>query len=197
MNREQTLRALVSDTLSEKRARHVFAVARETEALCAALGVSESEREGLISAALLHDITKEKSTEEQLQMCARCGIILSDSDKRVPKALHAITGAYLAKHTYALEEPFCEAIRFHTTGRVGMSVPDKILFLADYIEDTRTYPTCVALRRVFWSKIEQGEDAEATLTHAVRLGLDMTLQDLLEEGRFIHPDTVSARNDLL
>ena len=197
MNDQETLRVLVLETLSEKRARHVFAVARETEALCDVLGISPRDREGLVSAALLHDITKEKSTEEQLQMCKSCGIILSASDRLVPKALHAVTGAYLAEHAYALEKPFCEAIRFHTTGRVGMTVFDKILFLADYIEDTRTYPTCVALRRVVCGKIEAGEDAANTLTYAVRLGLDMTLQDLLEQGRFIHPDTVSARNDLL
>ena len=197
MNTLESLRALVSETLSEKRARHVFAVERETEALSRTLGVEEGARTGLLAAALLHDVTKEKSTAEQLQMCERCGIILTDSDRAVPKALHAITGAYLAEHEYRLAAPFCEAIRFHTTGRVGMTVFDQILFLADYIEDTRTYPTCVALRRVFWGKIEAGEDARLALSHAVRLGLDMTLQDLLEEGRFIHPDTVAARNDLL
>ena len=90
-------RMRVEETLSERRARHVFAVDREMHALCREFGLGEEEEKSLSLIALLHDITKEKDTQTQLKMCLEYGIILSDADRAVEKGLHAITGAALEK----------------------------------------------------------------------------------------------------
>ena len=192
-------RALLKETLSEKRAGHVLAVEEETEALVGAFGL-EDAREELCLSALLHDITKEKSVEAQLQLCREYGIILRDQDLRTPKGLHAITAAGFARREFDLADEFCDAIRYHTTGRAGMTTFDKILFLADYIEKTRTWAPCQALRTVFWRDMEKAKSEEEkllVLSRTVRLGIDSTLQDLIEGKKYIHPDTVSARNDLV
>lgn len=192
-------RRLVEDTLSARRQTHVFAVAEEMSALVAAFSLSEFESD-LLLAALLHDITKEKTTQAQLQLCREYGIILCAEDLAVPKGLHAITAAEFAGREFSLSEPFCLALRYHTTGRAGMTLYEKLLFLADYIEKTRTWGPCKALRRIFWKEMDEAETREdklAALDHAVRLGLESTLQDLIEEGRYIHGDTVAARNALL
>lgn len=190
-------RMRVEETLSERRAHHVFAVDREMHALCREFGLGEEEEKSLSLIALLHDITKEKDTQTQLKMCLEYGIILSDADRAVEKGLHAITGAALAKAEYGLREELVSALRYHTTGRANMGFFEQLLFLADYIEDTRTYPPCIALRKYFWENVKKAEGAEdkkRVLARAVRLGLDCTLQDLVEEERFMHPDTVEARN---
>ncbi len=193
-------RHLLEETLSERRCRHVTYVAEETEALCRAFALSEEASSDLCLAALLHDITKEKSTEAQLQLCHEYGIILSAEDLAVPKGLHAITGAEFAKREFHLPEECVAALRWHTTGRAGMGLCEKILFLADYIEASRTWAPCRALRRSFWKRMKAARTEEErldALSVSVRIGLDSTLQDLIEEGRFIHPDTIAARNDLL
>ena len=192
-------RHLVEDSLSEKRCSHVFAVTEEMRLLARVFELSEEEND-LLLAALLHDITKEKTLEAQLQLCAEYGIILSAEDRAVPKGLHAITGAAFAAREFSLSAPFADALRWHTTGRANMTLYDKLLFLADYIEKTRTWGPCRALRRLFWKQIKSAKttaEKETVLNHVVRVGLDSTLQDLLEEERFIHPDTIAARNDLL
>lgn len=193
-------RNLVADSLSERRASHVFAVVEEMAALCRAFSVAEEETSELLLAAILHDITKEKSVDAQLQLCAEYGIILSAEDRAVPKGLHAITGAEFARREFGLSAECVTALRYHTTARAEMTFSDKLLFLADYIEKTRTWPPCRALRRTFWKRMKaakSAEEKEAALSESVRIGLDSTLQDLVEEGLFIHSDTVSARNDLL
>ncbi|MBP3686354.1 MAG: HD domain-containing protein, partial [Clostridia bacterium] len=126
-------RHLVEDSLSEKRCSHVFAVTEEMRLLARVFELSEEEND-LLLAALLHDITKEKTLEAQLQLCAEYGIILSAEDRAVPKGLHAITGAAFAAREFSLSAPFADALRWHTTGRAEMTLYDKLLFLADYIE---------------------------------------------------------------
>lgn len=193
-------RRLLEDTLSERRCRHVFAVAEEMDALLKLYPLPETEAEEMYLAALLHDLTKEKSTEAQLQLCREYGIILRAEDERTEKALHAISGAEFARREFALSDGVCQAIRYHTTARADMTVCEKLLFLADYIEKTRTWAPCRALRRVFYRDVKAARSEQermAALDRAVLLGLDSTLQDLIEQGRFIHPDTVEARNFLL
>ncbi len=199
MTKVEQAKAQIERELSPRRLSHVLAVVEEMGALCDVFDLA-AERDDLLLCALLHDVTKEKSVDEQLQMCRDYGIILSAEDRLVPKGLHAITAAALAEREYGLSREFTQAIRFHTTARVGMTLFDELLFLADYIEQTRTYPTCVVLRRLFWEEMancKTQEEKRRVLSKSVRRGLDMTLQDLLEEERFIHPDTAFARNDLL
>lgn len=199
------LREDVSSRLSPRRAEHTLGVERAAvymaERLC-------PEKLPLLRAtALLHDITKEYSFEKQLKICDEFGIILRDDEMASPQVLHAITAAAVIPieyPTFATPE-LCGAVRWHTTGRADMTTAEKIIFLADYIEDGRKYAGCMALRTAFTAQLDAlcdcGEanmvERLACLDRAVLAELDGTLASLQERGLTADLDTVRARDCLL
>lgn len=194
------LRGVVLTKLSPKRFRHVAAVEDMATRLGALYCPDEVMR--LRAAALLHDITKELSTEEQVLLCHAYGIPVDDGDLLAPKTLHARTAAAQIPVEYpAFDDPLIvSAVRWHTTGHAGMTLTEKLLYLADYIDASRTFPNCVILRRYFWGAgPERMDDAEraALLRDTLLLSYDMTIRDLLDEGTPVAVDTIEARNELL
>lgn len=194
------LRGVVLSKLSPKRFRHVAAVEDMVARLCALYCPGEVMR--MRAAALLHDITKELSTEEQVLLCHAYGIPVDGGDLLAPKTLHARTAAAQIPVEYpAFDDPLIvSAVRWHTTGHAGMTLTEKLLYLADYIDASRTFPNCVILRRYFWGAgPESMTDAEraALLRDTLLLSYDMTILDLLDEGTPVAVDTVEARNELL
>ena len=192
------LRERIREYISDGRYLHTLAVERECAALADLYGLDANTSRQLAYAALLHDITKEKNTEQQLRLCAEYAIPFGEEDRHAPKTLHARTGAALAAaHFPALaDETVCGCIRWHTTGRAGMTLPEKLLYLADYIEDTRTFPDCVELRRCFYANIGS-TDRFRLLDDVLIMSFDMTIRDLSENGSIISLDTISARNDII
>ena len=88
------------------------------------------------------------------------------------------------------------AVRYHTTGREGMTLTEKIIYIADYIDETRTFPDCITLREMFWgSDVESMSEAERLLhlDRVVLRSLEMTVADLIECGRVINSDTLAAK----
>lgn len=138
-------------------------------------------------AAILHDITKHLSKEEQLNLCEKYGIIICNVEKSEPKILHGKTAAAIARAEYGAPEDVCEAIACHTTGKHNMTPLDKVLYLADYIEETRDFPG-VEKARVL---------AQRDLDCALLYCYDQTLIELIERGKLIHRDTIAAYNDLI
>lgn len=194
------LRGVVLSKLSPKRFRHVAAVEDMVARLCALYCPGEVMR--MRAAALLHDITKELSTEEQVLLCHAYGIPVDSGDLLAPKTLHARTAAAQISVEYpAFDDPLIvSAVRWHTTGHADMTLTEKLLYLADYIDASRTFPNCIILRRYFWGAGPEGmTDAEraALLRDTLLLSYDMTIRDLLDEGTPVAVDTVEARNELL
>ena len=194
------LRSAIGNYIDGKRLSHTLGVEREIAALGKIYLPTEEYR--LRVAALLHDITKQKTTEEQLGLCKAFGIEISPFAKMMPKTLHAKTAVGVIERDFsAFAEPMIlTAVRYHTTGRAGMSMPEKLLYLADYIEDTRTFPGCVALRKYFYGRLPEADTEEkraGLLADTLIVSFDMTIDDLLKEKAPIDPDTVAARNDLL
>ena len=194
------LRESVREGMSEKRFRHTAAV----EKMAARLGelYAPDKIDILRAAALLHDITKEYSSEKQLQICREFGIIISKQDILTPKTFHAKTAAALIPTRYPefADPEVISAVRWHTTGRADMSLLEKIVYLADYIDESRTFPDCVALRNLFWDAAPQSmspEEREAHLDRVLIRSFDMTLAGLIEEGAPVSEDTFSARNSLI
>ena len=91
-------------------------------------------------AGILHDITKKLDTPEQLELCRRYGCTLTQEDLDSPKTIHAITGALVARDQFGVGDAVYSAIRWHTTGRADMRLLEKIVYMADYMEPTRTFP---------------------------------------------------------
>lgn len=194
------LRERLRDTMSDKRYRHTV----EVERMAARLGALYAPAcvPQLRAAGLLHDITKEFSLSTQLQTLQKFGIITYYSDEISPKTLHARTAACLIPVQYpAFADPtVIDAVRWHTTGRAGMTLCEKLLYLADYIDLSRTFPDCVALRDMFWDADPAAMSEEAREAHlrAVLLSsFDRTIAALLEEGALISPETMLARNELV
>lgn len=203
-----SVRRDVAARLSPGRAEHTLGV--ERAAIWMAERLCPSKTPLLRAAALLHDITKEYSFEKQLKICGEFGIILRDDEKSSPGVLHAITAAAIIPREYPqlASAELCGAVRWHTTGRADMTLSEKIIFLADYIEDGRGYESCRALRASFMRELDgicraaahDGEQwhlaAQACLDRAVLAELRGTLRSLRERGLAINVDTLRAEESI-
>ncbi len=194
------LRATVRTQMSEKRFKHTAAV-EDMVARLAALYCPEKEFL-LRAAALLHDITKEYDLPTQLELCRRAGIATTEADKLAYKTLHAKTAAALIPDNYPAyaHEEIISAVRWHTTGHAGMTLGEQLLYLADYIDDSRLFPDCVRLRTLFWRENPAAMTPEDRLHHLRRIlimSFDMTVRALVNEGALVSADTIDARNDLV
>lgn len=156
----------------------------------------------LRAAALLHDITKENTFEKQLQICQNQGIIIRYDQKIARKTLHSITAAAVIPLVYPrFNVPeVVSSVRYHTTGRADMGICEKIIYLADYIEQNRTFEDCVMLRSEFWGASPEKMSKKEALEHLDNIlikSFDMTIKQLLSEGVPIDSSTTEARNYLL
>ena len=147
----------------------------------------ESEEKARISA-LLHDITKEYDTKKQLQIFADFGIIVDNVSMQSPKVFHAHTAALLIPREYPefADSEVISAVDKHTTGSAEMSVLDCIIYLADYIEPTRSYPDVEEMRAM----------AEGSLFDTLCECLGRTMILTIRSGSVTHPDTLMTWNAL-
>lgn len=173
------LREKAYEMLDEKRIAHVAGC--ESEAVMLALHWGE-DAEKAASAAILHDITKKLKPEEQLILCGEYDIICDTAELGNPKLLHAKTGAALARALFGVSDEIYEAIRWHTTGKVDMSLLEKIIYLADYIEPTRDFEGLEELRKLAY------EDIDA----AMALALGMSLEEIRSHGTVPYKDSIEA-----
>ena len=137
--------------------------------------------------SLLHDIAKNFSQEEQLNLCEKYGIIPNDIEKEEWKTLHGKTAAAIAKDVYGAPDDVVHAIAYHTTGCAQMNLLDKIVYIADYIEENRTFEGVKTARKL----------AARSLDQALLYGMNASLRELVQRGKLIQLDTVRARNWLM
>lgn len=142
----------------------------------------QADCEALQRAAILHDCTKLFSYEAQLILAEKYGILLSGADLESPQVIHAITGAGAAAFHFGETPEICRMIRYHTTGSPNMSLEDMLLYLADMLEPSRTFPGVEELRRI----------AEKSPVEAYRSALHHTIHHLRTNHLPVHPDTLSA-----
>ena len=194
------LRAEIKSKMSEKRFSHTLGVERKVVELC---GLYAPEKTGMLrAAALLHDVTKEIKTPEQIALCEKYGVVYDSDVLAAPKLFHSITAAAIIPHKFprfAVPE-LIRAVSVHTGGAEDMNICDKILYLADYIEDTRTFEDCVELRRQFdcgVAKAKNAEELEDVLDRTMLTSFDMTIKDLISEERPVAAVTVRSRNAML
>ena len=194
------LREKISSLMSEKRFFHTA----EVEKMAAKIGeiYAPDKVDVLRAAGRLHDITKEYSTEKQLQICREFGIITSKQDILTPKTLHAKTAAVLIPILYHefSDDEVVSAVRWHTTGRADMSVLEKIVYLADYIDESRKFEDCVKLRHIFWDAEPEKmteKERETHLTKTLVVSFNMTLSGLISDNAPVSDDTFKARNSLI
>ncbi len=170
--------------LKPSRVPHVAGCEQTAVALARRWG---EDAELAAEAAILHDLTKRATPEEQLRLCAKYGIMTDTVEKREPQLLHAMTDAALARDLFGVGDAVYDAIRWHTTGRADMSRLEKIIYLADAMEPTRRYEGVEALRSA----------AERDLDEAMALGLKMSLESVRAKGSEPHVRSLEALQWLL
>lgn len=194
------LREQLLPKMSPKRYRHTLAVEEMVARLCALYCPEHTTV--MRAAALLHDLTKEIDTDGQVALCRTYGLEVTETDLQSPKTFHARTAAAMIADRYStFAHPLVvESVRWHTTGHAGMTLVEALLYLADYIDESRTFPSCVMLRQYFWDAEPQKMTAEQRLVHLYKtlvLSFDLTVKDLLGDGALIARDTIDARNEML
>lgn len=182
-SREALIEA-VSGQMPDKRWKHTLGVMESAVKLAQRYGADPQRAE---TAAILHDVAKYWPVERMREIIEQNG--LSAELLKYDKQLwHAEVGAYTAEHDYGIQDTeVLDAIRYHTSGRENMSLLERIVCLADYIEPGRDFPGVEEIRRLSKVSLEEGLIA----------GLDSTIGLLLEKRRIVFPLTVLARNDLL
>lgn len=167
--------------LAPARVAHVRGTEQEARKLAARWGV---DAEDAAEAAIVHDITKKCTYEEQLYLCEKYGIILDTCERESEKLLHAVTGGPFAADLFGIPEHIIEAVRWHTTGRPGMTDLERVVYLADYIEPGR---------RGFSGLEELRKAAYEDLDAAMELALRMSLAEVRGKGRQPHANSVNAQ----
>lgn len=173
------LREKSYEYLKPSRIAHVAGC--ESEAVKLAMFWGE-DAENAAEAGILHDITKKLVLSDQLILCDKYGIINDIAETENVKLLHAKTGAALARELFGISDEVYEAIRWHTTGKPDMSLLEKIIYIADYIEPNRDFPGVDELRELAYSDLDK----------AMELGLEMSLEDIRSYGQEPFKTTVEA-----
>ena len=176
---------IIRTRLSDYRYHHSLCVADEAARLARRYGADEHKA---YTAGILHDIMKDTDTKTQLQILADFAILLDEVERSSPTLWHARTGEVFIRHILQLsDEEILSAVRYHTTGRAGMSLLEKVLFVADFTSADRTYDDVDEMRRL----------SDVSLEAAMEYGIAYTIHDLLNKGRAVHPDTLAAYNEIV
>ncbi|MCF0137926.1 MAG: nicotinate (nicotinamide) nucleotide adenylyltransferase [Oscillospiraceae bacterium] len=165
----QWLREKAYAMLKPKRIPHVRGCEEEAVRLAERWG---ADKTAAAEAGILHDITKKLLMPDQLILCEKYDIINDNCEKENLKLLHAKTGAAVARDLFNVSDEVCEAIRWHTTGKPHMSLLEKIIYMADYIEPNRDFEGVDKLRELAYKNLDE----------AMLLGLEMSLEDIRSSG---------------
>jgi len=148
------IRKKLRKELDAKRYEHTLGVEYTAAALAMCHGTSVKDAQ---LAGLLHDCAKCLSNDKKINICEKHHISITEVEKRNPYLLHAKVGAYLAEHKYEVHnQDVLNAIMNHTTGRPNMSLLEKIIFIADYIEPGRKQaPNLDTIRSMSFQDLNQ------------------------------------------
>ncbi|MEZ2658819.1 bis(5'-nucleosyl)-tetraphosphatase (symmetrical) YqeK [Aneurinibacillus aneurinilyticus] len=184
MKREQLLEA-VREQITKHRYEHTLGVVDTAIRLADKYGADKEKAE---TAAILHDYCKFWPEDRMREIIESTPTIPKDLLEHDKELWHAHVGAEVVRSELGIEdEEILDAIRYHTSGRENMTLLEKIVCLADYIEPGRQFPGVEELRTA----------AEEDLDRALAKGLGGTITFLVNREKRIYPLTVLARNSLL
>lgn len=178
----------LKENLSNERYMHSLGTEKVARELAQRFG---ADPEKAAFAGLIHDIAKCLTNDELIKIINDNNILVSASELKSYKTLHAPVGAYIAKQKFKInDEEILNSIRFHTIGRVNMSLLEKIVFIADKIEEnTRD--------KEFIDKIKKILDQTENIDEALLLCYNSTIKSLLDRRLFINTQTIDVYNYLL
>ena len=173
------LEAEVLSLMNPNRVAHVLGCRDCAVELARLYGENEVDA---ARAGLLHDITKAIDGPLQLTLCAEYGIVLDTFSRAFPKTLHALTGSLVAGRIFGENENVVSAVCHHTTGRADMTLLEKIIYIADYVERNRNFPGVEEMRRLAYTDLDA----------AVLMGLESAVAHVRRQGQGLAPATLEA-----
>ena len=172
-------------SIGKKRLNHSIGVMETAINLA---NVYNYEKEKARIAGLLHDCAKFRDPLYLLKRVNDFGIILDEIMYVNKELIHGPLGAKIAEHEFNIKDPeILDAIAYHTTGREDMALLEKIIYIADYIEPSRSFVGIEVIRGL----------AVKDLDKSIRMAMDNTIKYLTDKHKLIHIDTLKARNYLL
>ena len=192
------LKEKIKGRMSEKRFLHTLGVERCAKRLGELLlpdRVSE-----LRAAALLHDIAKEIPLNTQFEILEKNSFALTEEDRLTTGVIHSYTAPFVIEEDFRefAQRDILSAVFNHTLGCENMSIFDKIIFVADYAEDTRIYPSCIKVRELLFNGIED-MSYEERLKHfnrAFLASLDGVIEALTRMGQPINSKIFITKNSI-
>ena len=176
---------LIRSRLITSRFQHSLNVAESARYLAAKYG---ADPDRAYTAGLLHDVMKNAPDEEQLAVISKTGIEMTPVERANRKLWHAMSGAAYIKYVMEIDDgEIISAVRYHTTGRAGMTPLETTVYLADYISAERNYPGADDMRRL----CEVSSDA------AIIYALEFGIPDLVKKGSVVHPDSIDLYNEMM
>lgn len=172
--------------LKPKRLEHSINVAKCAIKLSEIYGY---DKEKAYLAGLVHDCAKYFTKEQVDSYVEKYNIELDPLEVDNIALSHSIIGSFAIQDVFNIQDmDIINAVRYHTTGRENMSTLEKIIFMADMIEEGRNFPGVDELRKLSFN----GQLDKALIT-----SLNNTIKFVIENNQLIHPRSVSARNYLM
>lgn len=185
MINEELIIKYLQENLSSKRYIHSINVSDTAVKLAILYGV-DIERAKI--AGLVHDCAREASKDQLIKYMEASGIQPDAVSLCQKELLHGPAGVYVCRSIFLIEdEEILSAVRYHTTGKERMSILEKVIFIADFIEPCREFPGVEKLRELAFEDIDE----------ALIWAYDSTISYIIQKKVMIHPDTISARNYLI
>lgn len=174
----KTMQEKLQSALSVKRYIHTMGVAEEAVKLAEIYGTPREQQKARV-AGLLHDCAKDYPEAMRLRLCREYKVKMDEILEKQTDLIHPFLGAEVARREYLVtDEDILNAIRYHTTGRAGMSLLEKIIFIADYIEPNReNFDGLEEARRLAYLDLDE----------AIGYILKNTIAFVRARGRLLHP----------
>lgn len=177
------IKEVLQKSLSERRYIHTLGVAKEARRLALLHG---ADADKAYTAGLLHDCAKE--VKNQAERCDELGVRIDDMMRQNTGLIHGPLGAEMARRDFGIsDEEILTAVRWHSLGRAGMSLLERIVYIADYTEENRDFDGVEELRRA----------VDADLDDAILLSIERHLKILKQRGAAVHPNTILLRDDII
>ena len=151
---EEELKSVLKSRMNEHRYVHSLNVAKRAVFLAEKYGADPEKAE---FAGLIHDICKGITNEEQLLIIKNAGIELDEDTMKSPALWHSIAGAVYSEHDLGVtDKDVLNAVRYHTSGRGGMSILEKVIYMADLTSAERNYPDAEYTRNLTDYNLDEG-----------------------------------------
>jgi len=136
----------------------------------------------------VHDCARDLEKPLQLKCLKEEGIEADELTLNIEELLHGPAAVHICRKVFAIEdEEILSAVRYHTTGKENMSLLEKIIYLSDFIEPSRSFPGVEELRGLAFKNLDK----------ALLLAFNSSILYILSKNEYVHINTILARNHVL